>query len=190
MAVLIPGKILYLRTPCTASTVTERAIIESSEDRVRIRPGHCTAADVYCGRALTTEGEKANEFRAGNELVVTTVRNPYDMAVSWFHKVCRAEGSFPDFLKGFNKMPFVCDHRMYAQAIGCRHVMRYERLAADVAELGDMLGLRIVLARDNVTKGKREWRSYYTQASLDVMNDRFGHEFGKWYSVVRRVDSL
>ena len=188
MAALIPGKLLYLRSPHTASVATERAITLASPDALVIVPGHCTMEEILRGQAHSKESAVlASVLRIGDETIVTTVRNPYDVIVTWWLRATRGEGSFVAFIREFDQKPQINDGEIFTHIKHCDVVMRYEDLDQDFSGLMDILGLpRTVIPVDNMTPGKEPWQTYYDDEALEAVNLRFGVEIeGVGYPLAR-----
>ena len=179
MAALIPGKLLYLRSPHTASVATERAVMMASpDDAVVIVPGHCTVEEIRSGTVTSHDGKRrALDLLTGDELLVTTVRNPYEVIVTWWLRATRGEGSFAGFIREINRPPQVIDGRIFSRADECVVVMRYESLEGDWKALLSRLGLAFVpIPIENTTKGKAPWETYYDAESFEAVRERFGAE--------------
>jgi len=170
MALLLPGKLLYLATPRTASTSTALALQKLGARTVR--GGH------HVGVEAVAELE--------DELVFTTIRNPYDALVSWYVRMDRTRGfpvSMAHFLRKY-------EHEDFARGdppslfYHCRpgvEVLRWETLQEEFDALLMQLELPTVrLPRDNVTPKKGPWRDYYDAEALEAVHARFGHDLDSW----------
>lgn len=161
MAVLIPGRLLYLAHPRTASMATKAALLRlGGKD---IRPHHAEFT-----RSAVRE-------RYGGEPVVTVIRDPRDVLATWWLKAGRHEHSTPaDFIAHYtNSSHFVRDGLLFYHVRHAHHVIRYEE---GIAEGFAALGLSIDLEAANVTQGKLGWREYLDGAAIDAMRERFGAE--------------
>lgn len=180
MATLVPGKLLYLRTPHTASVATEKAILAQIDGAVKVAPGHGTLAqikggDAFIARVGLKEKVDPSGLITGEEIVVTTVRNPYDAIVTWWLRAARGEGSFTEFIRAYDRKPHLEDGKtIFIHLKDADFVMRYETLEANLAALMDALALpRLEVSVDNTTHGKRPWQEYYGDGSLGAVNERF-----------------
>ena len=195
MAVLIPGKLLYLRSPHTASVATEAAIVRASSEAVVIIPGHCTMEEIIHGKPSTPAsgtalfgrgpesrdgGVSANELREGGEVIVTTVRNPYDVIVTWWLRATRGEGSFVEFIRHYNRSPQLSSKgEIFTHAKHANVVLQYDTLDEDFTLIMKLLGLpQEKILVDNVTRGKKHWEEYYdaSPGARAAVNLRFGPE--------------
>ena len=183
MAVVIPGKLIYLAQQNTGSMAVSAALKELGG--LYVAPGHVTYEEIKSGQAWIESPGAAERGPSpwlgmtGDELPVTTIRNPYDVITTWFVR-SKYAGEFEEFVGGVGdrwKSAYVTGHEI-AWHPAARVRMRYETLETDFATMLRGLDLRPVeLPRKNVTVGKRPWASYYNQAALDIVNDRFGVEF-------------
>jgi hypothetical protein len=166
MAVILPGKFLYLCNPRTASSATSRTLKEI--------PGAVKTAHHHV--AL----EHVEDY--DGEQVVAAVRNPYDALVSWHLRLPHL--SFVEFLRGYDHFPLLGGDPpdLFWHCTGDTHVLRYETLQTDLDAFLTGLELPTVqLFRRNVTKNKtRPWREYYGDAEVEAANGRFGHVADKW----------
>jgi len=170
MAVLLPGKFLYLATPRTASTATVLALHTLGARTVP--GGHHVGLE-----AVADHGE---------ETVFTAIRNPYDVLVSWYVRMDRTK-DFPVSMAHFVR---TYEHEDFARGdppslfYHCApevEVLRWETLQDDLDALLTRLGLSPVrLPRDNVTPKKRPWIDYYDAEAFRAVHERFGHDLDAW----------
>lgn len=166
-----------------------------------LRPHHMSLADVKGkqgairmeqisrGRTRVWKPSKPGEWNPeivrelvkGTEHVFGVVRNPYDFLASCY--VRQGRGClFVDFVRSFNQPPYIEDGRIYYHEKDCETLLRHERLQRGLNYLMKTLDLpEVPLERHNETKDKRPWESYYTPEAFAIVNDRFGHEFCKFY---------
>ena len=170
MAVLLPGKFLYLATPRTGSSATAEALKTIGGRSVYGRQ-HMGLAEV-----------KAYE----GEHVFTAIRNPYDVLASWYVRIHRTDGfrtSFVEFLRSHEHEDFTQGDppTLFYHCHEGVEVLRWEALARGINDLLATLGLpSVVLPRDNVTPKKRPWPEYYDEATIEAVHDRFGHDLDGW----------
>jgi len=210
MAVLLPGKFIFLAHPHTGSSAMVLALQDAFPEALDLRPHHMMLADVrgepgavrmeqisrqrtrvwdrrkhkrsMMTNELTYAPEIVRRFVTGREHVFSVVRNPYDFLTSCY--VRRGQGlPFASFVRGYREDPYVRDGRIYYHAGDSRTVIRYERLQDELDGL--MRGMDLPtfqLDRHNETPGKEPWQSYYTPEAYRVVNERFGDEFARFYS--------
>lgn len=213
MAVLLPGKFLYLAHPHTASTATCLALQDAFPQACDLRPHHMLLAEARGETApqlLTVMQRREKiwdsrlhkrlaesmppgiaarlpdglaDLHEGGELVWSVVRNPYDLWVTTYLRKDRT-GNFESFVERFSHPPWVVDGRMFYHVPGSDMVLRYETLQADLDRLTARLDLnRIELGRHNETVNKQPWETYYTPRAFQIVNERFGDEFAPFYEL-------
>lgn len=167
---------------------TERAITQASSNTVVLVPGHCTMEEIINGNVTSRAGWwGGNDLRTGDEMIVTTVRNPYDVIVTWWLRATRGEGSFAKFIREYNRKPQLDNGEIFTHAKHCDVVMRYESLDENFRDLLEVLELpQFEIPVDNTTPGKAAWRTYYDDEALDAVDLRFGVEIeGLGYPLAR-----
>jgi len=166
MAVVLPGKFVYLATPHTGSR-SVRDALQGIEGTVTIDPHHISWADL--------QGHK--EIKGG-EIRFCAIRNPYDLLVTWWLKTGASPHkgkTFADFIARYH---FAGQHCLYHHAPDADVVMEVESLEADLNAVLADCGLDPVdLPRINVTEGKQPWQSYYDAECIELANRRFAEEF-------------
>lgn len=163
MAVLVPGKFVYLATPHTGSMSTTTALLEQV-------PGAQTLGEHHSTRA-----ELGLEDLEG----VTTVRNPFDMIATWWLRTDAKWNyeSFSDFLRDYDHPTYVRDGRIFYHCEPGVHVLRFERLQEDLDEYLARHGLGpLPLPRINRTVDRDPWPDYYDPECLEIVWERFGKE--------------
>jgi hypothetical protein len=164
---LLPGRFLYLGNPRTASTTVGKALVR--ELGAVPQQQHATTAEVP-----TYAGEPR----------FTTVRNPFDVLVSWYVRMRMDQQGTPfaEFLRTYENRDFVRDGRLFWQCEEGVEVTYYEHLQHDLEETLRRLGVRTVLlrARENATPRKKPWRDYYDDEAVEAANHRFGHVADRW----------
>jgi hypothetical protein len=208
VAVLLPGKFIFLAHPHTGSSATMLALCDAFPEALDLRPHHMTLADVrgapgavrmeQISRARNRlwdhrphkrkrnpadpiDPDVVRQFITGDEHVWGVVRNPYDFLVTCY--VRRGKGkSFESFVRSYNEDPYIRDGKMYYHEADCDTLLRHERLQRGLNVMMKTLGLPDVpLERHNETKNKQPWESYYTPEAYRIVNERFGQEFFKFY---------
>jgi len=190
MAVLIPGKLLYLAIPRTASVSTETALL-AFDGAIRLEK-HITYGQVKANPAIPFQG---------TEVVFATIRNPYDILTTDFYYEEDRFPHFPTFIREYEHWPFVVQGKLFwlldeadkawnevglfedhYQGEGPSFVvLEYEDLDDELNILLRAVGLPILnLPRKNVSKDKKPWRTYYTEEAIEAVNERFGDEIETW----------
>lgn len=183
MAVVLPGKFIYLATMHTASMATAAALKSipgafQPKDPMQGFGHHASLAEVrqMCGPTLT-----------GTETVFTCIRNPYDIIVSWYLRnrthfavLSRFQNpSFAEFLEVWitkDDLPFTKDRRMFYVAPDAQVVLRYERGVEQEVHsmLRKMPGVPTVrITRENATPGKANWSTYYDEETYALVNEHY-----------------
>jgi hypothetical protein len=169
VAVVVPGKMVFLATPHTGSRATCRALAEIDG-----------AVEAGSHHVPWTELREHPSVRGG-ELRVSTVRNPYDLMVTWWLQTGPHVGTaFADFVRHYPFRVTVpgASGCLYHHADDSHVLLRWETLEED---LNAVLGWRAVapvkLQRVGVTQDKRPWQTYYDPEALRAANARFAREF-------------
>lgn len=193
MAVILPGKFIFLATPLTASEATAAALRRFPDavngvDKVRDVGHYATLAEVKAAFA---------DRLVGTEAVFTTIRNPYDVCVSWYiREVTRHHRKHPEkkaidpgflgFLRQWTRRdhpPCIVNGTMFAPAAGCRVILRYERLQADLDSfLRKLPGVppSAPLHPTNCSPDKRHWSLYYDEETYSFVNQRFRNDISRF----------
>lgn len=196
MAVLHPGKFLYLCTPHTASESTSRALqeIEGSlllehkhVQMVQIQKGMFRKVSVRRGSGFEVLYERRKEgatymlgpdLLTGREVVMSAIRNPYDMVATWWQLDRRGFQTLADFVSGQTDPRFSELDYLVKQS---SRVLTYERLQSDLDAVLQDVGMEpVLLPKLNVTPGKRPWREYFDSDAIEAVNERFGHLFEQY----------
>ena len=161
MAIVLTGKLVFLEHPRTGSTAIRAAI--------RKIGGH-------------TRKRHSLVQPVGLERTVATVRNPYDLLVSWWLVIKERTGSWKDFgrfLDEYDNPNMLRDGRLfYFEAY---HLMRYETLQKDFNIVLSSARIRPVkLNRLNMTPGKLSYKSYYTPETIAIVKDRFAEDLEEY----------
>ena len=178
MAVVFPGKFVYLCTPHTASNATVAALkkipgVINVKDPAGNVTYHSTLEQIRTVQELTA-----------TELVFSAVRNPYDSLVSWYLRNRTYRGYKPglSFVEFFNEWmkrdpwPYVHNGSLFYHAPVSRIVMRYERgiekeVNSVLRKIAGMPQVRLDL--ENETEGKDHWSTYYDEESYAWVNETF-----------------
>lgn len=111
-------------------------------------------------------------------------RNPWDKTLSHYHMVRDRAGrdlAFDEYLRGGE---FATDYALYTDRSGdliVDHVLRYERLSADLAEVFDRLGVAFdgnlgVRAKGGHRADRRPYRDVYTEEQRERVRRAFASE--------------
>ena len=199
MAVLLPGKFVYLALPHTATCATMRAIYHGIDGTFVSDVNE--VGDVDPERRLEVQGNRFRthhstreelealrpELFKGSEVSFSTVRHPCDLLVTWWLRqrktiAIRLKVSEPTLLEyielveeGTPGGPYIKDGLMYWMETDI--YLHYETLQEDLNDFLELHGLpKVELERLNVTKNKRPWLDYYDEGSFDLVRRRFGEE--------------
>lgn len=193
MAVLLPGKFIYLATPHTASCATTEALGMQLDNAIATHISNVMrkAKHVFPGAGRThhhTHQQMLDlypEMFQGTEITCTTIRHPCDLIVTWWlrQRDVIAAGLhrpilFPEFVRTCDEKtpgPYLRDGKIFWQQADV--YLRYETLQQDLNEFLTNLGLpHVTLKPVNVTADKRDWRTYYDDQTIAVVVERFGKE--------------
>ena len=159
MAVVFPRKLIVLEHPRTGSSAV-RAALKSIGGRTRGR--HTLVKP--------TQGE----------MVAATVRNPYDIVVSWW---LNTKGKwhtlkFSDFVSDYiGNSLFTRGGKLFYFMDHVTMMMRYETLERDLTNVLKLVQLPPVsLKHTNITENKLPYTSYYTPAIQEAVAQRWGDE--------------
>lgn len=202
MAVLLPGKFVFLAHPHTGSSAMVLALQDAFPEAYDLRPHHMSLDDVKGKPGAirmeqiskqrtrlwknTRSGDKnlpqhVRDLVTGEEHVFGVVRNPYDFLVTCFVRRGK-RATFVNFVKSFREDPYIRDGRIYYHEKDCDTLLHHESLQAGLDVLMKRLNLpTFEPGRHNETKGKEPWESYYTPEAFKIVNDRFGSEFHGFY---------
>lgn len=187
MAVVLPGKFIYLATMHTASSAVTTALrqipgtLQPKDPRAGVGQ-HATLAQVKS----VCEGQLS-----GMEVVFAAVRNPYDVFVTWYlrnrkHFRVPKNATLLEFLRAWVELdskPHMHKRRMFFVADDVRHVMRYERGVTE--ELNGVLRKipmmpAVEVPRENVTHGKLHWSTYYDRETYAFVNETFAADISRY----------
>ena len=197
MAIVLPGKFIYLATMATGSERVAAGLkrIEGAFAAYDKRQGighHATLDQVrtVCGDQLTK-----------SEVIFTTIRNPYDMLVTWFlrnrdhfqmrrlKETLKREPTFQEFIDVWLQFdaepklrcrPYMVEGRIFYQAMTCSQVVRYENLQAELdGVMRKIPGVpgSVLLAPEQPDPGRDHWSLYYDDATYAYVNEYFQAEF-------------
>ena len=191
MAVLVPGKFIYLATPHTASIATTEALAQQLDGALASNISKLTDLDPCLPRnthhaTCETVRKLSPELFQGTEVAITTIRNPCDLIVTWWlrqrngisEKMGR-EIPFEEYVQICDETtsggPYIRDGKIFWQDFDS--YLRYETLQSDLNNF--LIGLTlptVELKPVNVTADKRDWRTYYDDKTIAVVVERFGEE--------------
>jgi hypothetical protein len=179
MAIILPGKLVYLATPHCGSRSTRRALA-TIPGAVEIHPPHTPWTMLHEHEALE-----------GNETRVSTIRNPYDLIATWY-----LQNGTSKHLKTFVLThPFKSHGHerkglLYPHLLHTDEFLHHENLES---ELNDVLAKHdlepVTLERLGYTANRKPWQTYYDEETLEAVNARFGPQFGEHYPLLGAVAS-
>lgn len=166
---LTAGNLLYLATPHTASRSTARALEAIGG---RSSPRHHDTLDDLLQSGFITQSELESVC------VVTTVRNHFDVLVTWW--LARGRGRpFPQFLKLLVTLPDEVspDGRLFWKHFDDADVaLRYESLADHLAALLAPMRLAVSLPHVGVSKPRDSWPTHYDVQTRRFVESAFARE--------------
>jgi hypothetical protein len=200
MAVVLPGKFIFLAHPHTASSSMVLAFQDAFPEAFDIRPHHMRLEElkgpngktrvqqiskqrtrIYDSRPHKNLTDYPEGFLTGDEIVFTVVRNPYDYFTSRYVRVSAKE-PFASFARNYRGKPYIEKDKIFYHVPDCDNVLRYENLQEELNQLMAELELsEVPLGKHNVTKGKEPWESYYSPEAFAAVNERFGGEISPFY---------
>jgi hypothetical protein len=199
MAIVLPGKFIFLATPYTASMAVARAL--------KTLPGVFVAYDKRHGighhARLDQIKQVAQQRLTGTEQVIVAVRNPYDVFVSWYLRnlnhlqvlhLVKVKGlqrdpnlrEFIELWADLDMPPYVSKGRIFYHAEDGGHavtrkIVRYEDLENSLnAALRACKVPHVKVGRENETPDKDHWSSYYDEDTYAFVNERFRDDFVKF----------
>lgn len=161
MSLIIPGKLVYLEHPRSASVATEAALSEAFDTAI-VTPDHHRVLEDFSNY--------------NGELVCCTIRNPFDILASWF--VLSGRTSMLDFLANYTHSEMQKNGLLYYHKRDADVCLMYGDLEAELNSLLAELDLSpVVIPRLNVTPNKKPFMSYFNDVGcLALMERRFGAE--------------
>jgi hypothetical protein len=192
MAVLLPGKFIYLATPHTASIATTRAlatlkgaVVSDINEIVDLKVDRRFPKGTHHSTRAELRSRQPESF-VGVELAVTTIRNPYDLLVTWWLRQKKIleehtgrEVTFRRFVEtcdeGTLGGPYLRGGKIFWQ--DADYALRYEKLQDELDSFLDRFRIKPVrLDWTNVTAQKLPWLSYYDEETRTIVRHRFGDE--------------
>ena len=176
MSFIAVGKLIYLAHPRTASVATERALVLAFGGGRRTMNHH-------------DEIEQISD-KLSTEMVVTTIRDPLDLIVSWFvlNPDWHALG-LNNFIKDYGHSALTRNGHLFYHLSKATCLLRYERLQDDLNAMLLGLGLqRVEIPTTNVTKNKKDFLSYHTPETINNMWRRFPWEMSLYHERLEYVE--
>lgn len=170
-------KFAFIAHPRTASRATGKSLCLPHFEKT----GHHNFDRELCKRITGSGG-----------IVACTVRNPYDLVVSWFfNEHFREEGRhkpgefIPWVLKNrlkhnqWLRMDIGVDLYHYGLPV-CNHVLRYEELEKNLRHLATLTGHPYCqTAPYGVLPRDRDYRVYYNDETQEIVANHFARDFEK-----------
>ncbi len=181
MWILPEKKICFLANPKTASLAT--AIALNSLGFIHFGDQHCVPE---------ASGWKHWQEIDDSWVIFSTVRNHYDVLVSWYFYQTRTPAAskyfgwpFERFLYEWATNPeWFRDGRLYWKRTPlCDRILRYEILQTDFSALlnsCDIPAVKIELHNVSLNRKGRDWRMFYSEKSMQFMKDIFGDEMKQY----------
>ncbi len=121
-------------------------------------------------------------------IICSTVRNPYDILVSWYLIIKERGlwgGSFLSFIKGYENYNFTRGGRLFYFVEACNEIMHFESLQEDLTRVLKLAKIpNIKLQHRNVTPNRKPYKEYYGEMESTAVANRFtmdikefGYEF-------------
>ncbi len=199
MAILLPGKFIYLCTPCTNSLEVTNAL--------KTIPGAINVQDKAwgVGHHATLQQVKDTEptKTVGNEKVFAFIRNPYDLIVQWYKlekdrsnmkalgRSLQRKPSFYDFVVAWAEHeidPYIRKGVIFYHANEADIICRYEKgveneVNSVLRKMGEVPQVQISL---NAEENDDHWSLYYDKKTYEAVNTFFQKDFIKYgYSFIR-----
>lgn len=164
MGVRIPGKLVFLEHPRTGSTGIRKALINMGGEAY---PRH------------TLVGKRKDE------VVIGTVRNPYDTLVSWYINLGYKVGyvSFRRFLETCHMRFMVQKGKLFYFVDHIDYVMKFEKLEEHFNQYLRYAKVEcpyIELPIVNPTHGKVDYKAYYNTVTRRIAEKKFGREAARF----------
>jgi len=209
MAIVLPGKFIFLAQPHTGSSAMTLAFQDAFPQALDLRPHHMPLGTIMekpgapgmeqISRSRTRIWDHrphklkrlkvklhptiVRQYLTGEEIVFTVIRNPYDFLSTCYVRR-GGKQDFTSFLESYNESPYIEDGRIYYHVDDCDEVLTWEKMPLCIDRLMRRLDLpEFNLARHNVTKDKKPWPEYYSPKAFEIVNRRFGDEFSRFYKM-------
>ena len=191
MAVVLPGKFIFLATPYTGSSAVTEALKKIPDAFVPQKKQKGIGQFATLEEVQQIAGDKLK----GGEVVFAFVRNPYDMFVTWYLRMfgkyqmsklettLRREPTLLDFMRLWHDgqpLPYYREDQIFYQAKDAHVVLRYERgLTKEVNSLMRKLPNvpSVEIGTASVTPDKDHWSTYYDQETYAFVNEAFKADF-------------
>jgi len=166
MSVLFHKKLVFLDHPRTAGTSVQ-----------------------YCLGKLGGKTQKRHSMIYEKApIIFSTVRNPYDLLVSWWLILMRRnhfDGDFLPFITSYQNYNFTRGGRLFYFVEASTDILRFETLQEDFSRVMEKAGLpQNKLHHRNATAHRKPYQEYYTSEIIQAVKDRFvldleftGYEF-------------
>ena len=128
-------------------------------------------------------------FISSQVKLMTSVRNPWDRYVSWFHwhnDNHETEISWEKFLAHVlnDRSGVVTSQDIYFKGVNYRWIIRFENLAEEWVQFCEESGIHSPLPHYNKSTNRKEYREYYSNKQRGLvlkkegwLIDRFGYTF-------------
>lgn len=149
------GKFVFLCEPHTASRATEKAIYQQMAGTSKLPRQHMPPSEL--------------ESSLQGYAHVATVRNPFDVLVTLYHRPYNNRMTFRAFVQSKWDHRDTCTTFWYA--VDCDHIIYYEHLESDLKRV---LRFDLELGRDpkHSSAGKKPWHTYYDEETFERLKTR------------------
>ncbi len=162
MYILPDHGLIYLAHPRMASVATKGVLVDKF--------GAQMVGDHHSGLA---------EPLQASWMAATTVRNPWDLMVSWWKKRDR-DISLYDFIKEWYTNTHFCpDGKLFYHIREANFILRYEELQHQFDWLMTWVGLspsKLDLRNVSPYRGDKLWQSFYDTRTYNLVRNLFGNE--------------
>ena len=125
---------------------------------------------------------KRHTVVAGREKTVSTVRNPFDLLVSWWLIIGERQGysNFGDFITNCRD-PFMVRREKLFYFLETDYILRFENLEEDLNNVLRKHRIRTIkLPHYNATEDKKHFTQYYNDVTRSLVIARFSAEIERF----------
>jgi hypothetical protein len=165
MYILEDHHLIYLAHPRTASYATAGVLM-----------------DRFGARMVGSHHSGLEERPPAGWMVATTIRNPYDVMVSWWRKMDRGNLSLNDFIEEWYTHTKYCpEGRLFGHVLHANYIIRYEEIQHEFDWLLTWAGLvpaDIPQMNSSPYRGDLDFSEFYKEdpEALDLVSRLFDSE--------------
>lgn len=161
MSIIIPGKLVFFAVPRTGSQAIRQGLERMCKEN---HIPFCTLNKHHCSP------EEMSQFSTGKELVISTIRDPLDLMVTWWKLILQAEfTTFVNFIQNFNHSHMIQNETFFWITMNwekywkIHRILRYEDgLQDELNQALEHLELpQIQLETVQSTPDKKPFKEYY-----------------------------